>query len=77
MDNRIKRCACCKMTKNISEFSKNKSRSDGYHSECNLCKHQRYLLRNDKAHCSTCNLEVGGYYFDQHLKTKKHQILAS
>ncbi len=77
MDNRNKRCACCKMTKNISEFSKNKSRWDGCHSECNSYKHQRYLFHNNKALCSTCNVEVGKCYFEQHLKTKRHQILAN
>ena len=72
MDER-KRCSCCKMIKDISEFSKNKTRKDGYHSECNSCKHQRYQLYN-KIFCNTCNKEVVKHYFDQHLKTKKHLI---
>ncbi len=69
-----KRCSYCKITKNISEFSKNKSRKDGYHSECNSCKHQRYQLYN-KILCNSCNIEVVKHYFEQHLKTRKHLIL--
>jgi len=33
----MKQCTKCKITKNLSEFSKDKSRSDGYFPHCKAC----------------------------------------
>lgn len=33
-----KRCSTCKETKPVSEFGKNRSREDGLHTQCKVCK---------------------------------------
>ncbi len=62
------------MTKNISEFCKSKSRLDGFHSECNSCKRQRYLLYDTKVFCHKCNEKVGKCYYNAYLNTRKHML---
>lgn len=37
-----KKCCICKEDKNLSEFSKDKSREDGYTYQCKKCRRQRY-----------------------------------
>lgn len=41
----LKVCCRCKESKAHSEFSKNKSRKDGLHSYCKLCKNRDELIR--------------------------------
>jgi hypothetical protein len=63
-----KHCACGKLTKNVSEFCKVKSRRDGFHFECISCKFDRYLQYKDKVFSkvvyNTCNIEAGKHYFE-------------
>lgn len=59
-----KKCSTCKEEKLFSEFSKNKTKKDGYQNECKVCvKHHR---------------EVNKEYFSQYKKnyreTNKKQI---
>src|SRR5688572_13889762 len=35
-------CSCCKKEKNIIEYVKNRSRKDGFYSECKECKRKHY-----------------------------------
>lgn len=57
----LKRCSKCKETKNISEFSRNKVRKDGYQNQCKQCQWQYYQknqaqqLRNSKRYNKTIN----------------------
>ena len=39
----LKRCSCCKELKPFSEFSKNKSRKDGYAHQCKPCALHRTI----------------------------------
>jgi len=52
----MKRCATCGETKDESEFSKNKSRKDGMHSDCKICnaayhaKHREEIVARKAAY---------------------------
>lgn len=38
----IKKCSKCSLSKELSEFNKDKSKSDGYYSSCKLCHKKRW-----------------------------------
>jgi hypothetical protein len=38
--NNMKTCSKCKVDKSLNDFCKNKTRSDGYHSVCKICKNK-------------------------------------
>jgi hypothetical protein len=40
-----KKCTTCKITKEITEFNKNKSTNDGFHSQCKECLKEYRLKR--------------------------------
>lgn len=42
----MKKCSTCKIEKDITEYSKNKSNKDGYSYECKSCKKQ-YIIKTN------------------------------
>ncbi len=37
----MKKCCCCKETKDLKDFNKNRSRKDGFNSICRICSNKR------------------------------------
>ncbi len=63
-----KRCSCCKQAKPLSDFQKNRSTKDGYHTNCRTCKN-----KNSSAFLSSLRLndvqpqiKINGLTFIQH-----------
>ena len=44
----MKICSTCKVIHPLSMYYKNKSREDGYHSQCKACQHEYYLRTKEK-----------------------------
>jgi DNA repair exonuclease SbcCD ATPase subunit len=67
-------CSTCKVDKDVSSFSKNKSRANGLHNQCKDCNKTQYLknaesrkqtMREyDKANASVRNLKAKTYQQD-------------
>lgn len=52
----MKCCTCCKLTKPLSEFNRNKSRADGLNNICRGCsteRSRRYYVENRELHKAT------------------------
>jgi len=66
----MKICSRCKLEKNLSDFNKNKARSDGYNTFCKDCnknyQKQHYLLNKDTYKSDNINrrLELQQFAYD-------------
>lgn len=45
----MKRCSKCKESKELSEFSRDRTKSDGYYSSCKICLHKVNQAYRDKS----------------------------
>lgn len=64
-----KTCNTCKVSKNLSEFTKNNSTKDRLSNKCKSCIKEHYLKNKDK------NLKLGKKYYEKHKENinKKHE----
>lgn len=65
----MKRCSACKVEKPFEEFSKNKTRKDGYSSECKSCV-KKYQKENKGKFC-----EYNKQYYEENKDkiSKRHR----
>jgi hypothetical protein len=69
----MKKCTNCKNNKELFDFHKNKNKSDGYSSECKLCKNnynKEYRLKNI-SYFKEYNINYSKEYFQKILKNKR------
>lgn len=64
-----KKCSSCKEILEYSNFSKNRSKNDGFSSECKKCM----LSLNYKVECE-CGAKICKYYKKYHMITSTHKI---
>jgi hypothetical protein len=72
-----KKCWRCKLEKPIAQFYKNKTRNDGFQTECSKCKTEIYFLNKEKNFPKiTCScgktINIHKCYLKNHLKTELH-----
>lgn len=63
-----KRCPKCKLKKSFTKFDKDKSRKDGYHPYCKICKRKCY--RADRDHLKNNSLK-----FNYSITLAEYEIL--
>lgn len=73
----VKKCSKCKKVQDIAYFCKNKTRKDGFHTECRACRTERYHKTAwklfPKVLCS-CGESVTKYYLTEHQNTNIHKL---
>lgn len=69
-------CTHCKQVKDIVDFCRNKSKQDGYHTECRTCKSELYFLNKEKLfpkEICPCGKNIYKYYLEKHQQTNLHK----
>lgn len=80
-----KQCSKCKQSKPLSEFHRNRSKKDGYHNQCKICRsvyaksdkaklHQKKYQQSQKGKSTYCKVSRN-YRINNPEKTKaRHSI---
>lgn len=68
----MKKCSKCNNIKEFCDFSKNKTRKDGYAKQCKSCKKEYYLKDREKVIARTKQWKIENKEADK-LHTKKYR----